>query len=121
MALRTRDVARLERFYGGVLGLAVVRRDGARGSVWLEAGGAVVMLEPAGDDEPPVAPGTLDLLAFAVGPGEGDRWRLRLEEAGVPVEAATGFTLYFRDPDGRRVGLSAYPAESDASGRPSIG
>ena len=34
---------------------------------------------------------------------------LGLARAGVAVEAATEFTLYVRDPDGRRVGLSSYP------------
>ena len=33
----------------------------------------------------------------------------RLREAGVAIEDRTAFTLYVRDPDGRRVGLSSYP------------
>jgi catechol 2,3-dioxygenase-like lactoylglutathione lyase family enzyme len=101
LALRTRDVARLERFYAGLLGLAVVRRDEARGSVWLDAGGVVVMLEPTGQAEPDIASGSLELVAFAVA-RIGD-WRGR-----VAVEAETANTLYFRDPDGRRVAVSDY-------------
>lgn len=101
VALRTTDVARLERFYVGVLGLSPARRDDARGSVWLDAGGAVIMLEPAGPGEPAVPRGTMDLVAFAV--DDKETWRAR-----VAVEAETAHTLYFRDPDGRRVALSDY-------------
>lgn len=102
VALRTTDVARLERFYVGVLGLTRARRDDTRGAVWLEAGGAVIMLEPAGRGEPGVPEGTMDLVAFAV--DDKEAWRAR-----VAVEAETRHTLYFRDPDGRRVAVSDYP------------
>lgn len=105
VALRTHDAARLEAFYASTLGLRVVRRDPARGSTWLDAGGAIVMIERAGDGEPPVPPGSLELLAFRMddAPGEMDRWRAR-----VDVEAETQHTLYFRDPDGRRVAVSRH-------------
>jgi catechol-2,3-dioxygenase len=99
--MRTRDVARLERFYAGVLGLAVMRRDDARGSVWLDAGGSVLMIERAEAEEPLAAAGTKELLAFAV--DDKEVWRER-----VAVEAETAHTLYFRDPDGRRVAVSDY-------------
>ena len=101
VALRTGDVARLERFYAGQLGLQVLRRDDARGVVWLDAGGTVIMLEPAGSGEPGVPPGTMELVAFAV--DDKEAWRAKLT-----VEAETAHTLYFRDPDGRRVAVSDY-------------
>jgi catechol 2,3-dioxygenase-like lactoylglutathione lyase family enzyme len=101
VALRTRDLPRLEQFYATVLGLRVVRRDDSRGSVWLDAGGTVLMLERAGADEPEVPAGTRDLVAFAV--DDKETWRGR-----VAVEAETEHTLYFRDPDGRRVAVSSY-------------
>lgn len=99
--MRSTDVSRLERFYAGVLGLRVVKRDPARGSVWLDAGGTVLMLERAQDGEPAVPGGTMELVAFAV--EDKERWRDR-----VAVEAETAHTLYFRDPDGRRVAVSDY-------------
>jgi catechol 2,3-dioxygenase-like lactoylglutathione lyase family enzyme len=109
LAMRTGDVARLERFYVAVLGLRVAKRDAARGSVWLEAGGAVVMLEPRREGEPEVATGSMELLAFAAGEGGSlEAWRERLAHAGVRVEESTAFTIYFRDPDGRRVAVSEY-------------
>ncbi|HEY8086305.1 MAG TPA: VOC family protein [Polyangiaceae bacterium] len=102
LALRTRDVARLVRFYADTLGLPVLRRDEARGSVWLDAGGPVVMIERAGDSEPSIEPGSMELVAFAV--EDKESWRAR-----VAVDAETTHTLYFRDPDGRRVAVSDYP------------
>lgn len=104
--MRTFDVARLEGFYSGVLGLTPTRRDAARGSVWLEMSGGVLMLERAEPGEAGVAPGTMDLVAFAI--DDKDAWRGRLERAGVSIEAETEHTLYFRDPDGRRIGVSAF-------------
>jgi hypothetical protein len=84
-----------------VLGLPVVRRDEARGSVWLDAEGVVIMIERAAEGEPPVMGSSMELVAFAV--DDREAWRGR-----VAVEAETAHTLYFRDPDGRRVAVSSY-------------
>ena len=108
LALRTRDVPRLEAFYADVLGLSPLRRDGAR-SVWLKAGGAILMIERSEPDEPEPARGGMDLVAFSISPAERSSFVERLEAAGVPIEAETRFTVYARDPDGRRLGLSHYP------------
>ncbi len=107
LALRTRDVPRLRAFYADVLGLPGERASDA--SVWLRTGGAIVMIEAAGPDEPAVPPGSLELVAFAIDEDEKPAWRARLAARGVVLEAETAFTLYFRDPDGRRVGVSHYP------------
>jgi hypothetical protein len=79
--------------------------------VWLGAEGAIVMIEPASPGERVVWPGeaTEELVAFAILPGERAAARARLARHDVAIEAETPFTLYFRDPDGRRVGLSHYP------------
>ncbi len=103
VALRTDDVARLERFYAETLGLHVTRRQGER-SVWLDAGGTVLMLEQREAGEPAVDPRSMEMIAFAVEPAQA-----RALETALAVEARTASTLYVRDPDGRRVGLSAYP------------
>jgi hypothetical protein len=47
--------------------------------------------------------GSQELLAFAIDASARDAWR-----AKVTVEAETTHTLYFRDPDGRRVAVSSY-------------
>jgi catechol-2,3-dioxygenase len=108
LALRTLDLDRLERFYTQALGLAVVRRNEAR-SVWLDAGGTIVMLELRAEGEPGPTKGSLDLVAFAVARDSRAECMVRLAQAGVAVEASTDFTLYVRDPEGRRIGLSSYP------------
>jgi catechol 2,3-dioxygenase-like lactoylglutathione lyase family enzyme len=112
LALRTSDVARLRAFYAGVLALPVVRE--ADPNVWLGAGAALVMIEAAGADEPAPPPGSLELVAFAIGEHEKPSWRDRLAAHWIPIEAETAFTLYFRDPDGRRVAVSHYPLPADA-------
>jgi glyoxylase I family protein len=106
LALRSRDPAATEHFYVSVLGLKILERHDERGSVWLEASGAVVMVERAEDGEPVIAAGTRELVAFAI--DDLPAWRRRLAEAGVEIEGETPYTLYVRDPDGRRVGLSTY-------------
>ncbi len=52
--------------------------------------------------------GTKDLVAFGIEEADADRWRRTLAAAGIAIEAETAFTLYFRDPDGRRLALSHY-------------
>jgi hypothetical protein len=65
------------------------------------------MLEVRARGEPDVPAGTMEMLAFAIAPAERAAYAQRL-----PVEHETRFTLYIRDPDGRRVGLSHYPEEA---------
>jgi catechol 2,3-dioxygenase-like lactoylglutathione lyase family enzyme len=108
VALRVADVERSLAFYAGLLGLREVRRSeeaGALRSVWLEAGGTVLMLERALAGSGP-ASGSGHLLAFAV--EDLAAWERRLAEAGVGVDGRTRFTIYARDPDGHRVGLTTY-------------
>ncbi len=110
--MRTADLERLEQFYEGVLGFEVLVPAASReGSVWLDAGGAVLMLERGNEGEPGVAAGSMDLVAFAIGADEKGVWRARIEGAGVRIEAETAYTLYFRDPDGRRLAVSSYPLQ----------
>ena len=101
--MRTPDLARLERFYAVLWAAGRARATQARGSVWLDAGGAVLMVEHARRSSRRIAGGH-----------EGAR-RVRRRRAssdvareGSRVEAETQHTLYFRDPDGRRVALSDY-------------
>lgn len=106
VAFRTDDLPALERFYAGVLNLPVLRRNEER-SLWLDAGGAILMLEKRDEGEPTVPAGSKELVAFAVSKAVIER----LEAERVPIEARTAYTLYVRDPDGRRIGLSSYPDE----------
>jgi glyoxylase I family protein len=107
LAFRTRDLTRLERFYTDALGFSIARRDGER-SVWLKAGGTILMLETADDSETPPSPDSMDLVAFGIEAADVERWRRVLEANAIAIISETAFTLYFRDPDGRRIGLSHY-------------
>jgi catechol 2,3-dioxygenase-like lactoylglutathione lyase family enzyme len=106
LAFRTSDVLRLGKFYEETLRLRVIKRSAGR--IWLEIGPAVLMLEARDPGEPALAAGTGELVAFAIGEDERQVWEERLAASGVVVEARTAHTLYFRDPDGRRIGVSSY-------------
>lgn len=114
VAIQVIDLERARRFWVEVLGLPEVRRQAH--AVWVEAQGTIVMLERCAGD-PPADPwrsqrAGLFLLALAIAPTEREHWRARLTDAGYPIEGETAFTLYVRDPDGTRVGLSHYPAQA---------
>ena len=107
IALRTRDVAALTLFYRSLFALTAVREQ-PEYSVWLSLETAVLMIEQRAEGEPDVARGSMDLIAFAVTREGRERVRETLREMGVSVEGETAYTTYFRDPDGRRVGVSTY-------------
>ena len=108
LALRVADCERSLAFYSGLLGLTEVRRlhegDAIR-AVWLAAGGAVIMLERTLRGAGPAA-GSGHVLALEA--GDLRSWEDRLAAAGVPVDDRTEQTLFIRDPDGHRVGLSVH-------------
>lgn len=118
LALQVTDLPAAERFYRDVLGLRMLRRwpraDGAgERAVWLDLGrGGFLALEAV----PPEArvvdmqgqPGYF-LLALRIPPSTRAAWIRRLAAAGHPIFQATDFTIYVRDPEGNRVGLSHFP------------
>jgi glyoxylase I family protein len=117
VAIQCADLAACERFYREVLGLPEFRRwprpGGGDRSVWLAVGEGFLALErasgPAGDVPFRAGRAGLHLLALRIGPGERAEWEARLERARVPVVHRTRWTLYVRDPEGNRVGLTHYP------------
>jgi catechol-2,3-dioxygenase len=106
LAFRTKDLPRLEAFYSGLLGLPVTSR--ADGRVWLKAGDTIVMLEMAEPGEPDIPANCMEFVAFTIQANKRADWRNAITQSGCRIEAETPHTLYFRDPDGRRVGLSSY-------------
>jgi glyoxylase I family protein len=98
-------------FYTQTLGFRITRQQAH--SIWLDAHGTILMLEFCTTPQTqlawksPVA--GLHLLAFAIGAEERAFWRSRLQQAQVPIESETEYTLYFRDPEGNRLALSHYP------------
>lgn len=126
LAVQVRDLAAAERFYCGVLGLAVVRRwpapGGGERSLWVSTGaGSFLALEAVAGAAPTAAeeparggrPG-LHLLALAIPRAERAAWEARLAAAGAAVTHRTSYTLYFTDPEGNRLGLSHYPDAAEA-------
>lgn len=126
LAVQVKDLPRAERFYTEVLGLTVLRRwpwdDGRPGerSLWISVGSSsaaeFIALE-ACDAEAPPRPfrdphGGLHLLALRIAAGDRPAWERRLLEHGVEIVHRTRWTLYLRDPEGNRLGLSHYPDES---------
>ncbi len=123
LALGARDVAALAAFYRDWFALPEVARhhdapaadatggSGALRSIWLDLGGAILMIErttePARRVEG-VGAGPF-LLAFAIAPDERAAFEARLAAGGVAVEARTGHTSYFRDPEGNRCAVSHHP------------
>lgn len=107
LAFRTGKLDELERFYRMALGLE--RRARTSRSVWLAAGHAVLMLEEKARGEPSIPRASLELVCFAVrSKKELEATRKRVCRH-ARIEAQTNYTFYFRDPDGRRVGVSRYP------------
>lgn len=114
-ALYVTDLDSAESFYGGILGLERIAKVGGR-HVFFRCGSGVVLLfnaeatkiPPPSDARLPVPPhGTVGQghLCFAASAGEIERWRTRLVELGVEIEAdfhwpAGGRSIYFRDPSG---------------------
>jgi len=107
LALRTADPAALARWYASLFGLPVWREQPG-GSVWLGLDDAALMIEPALPAEPRVPAGSMEFFALRVSPAERDAFVERCARDGVAVEHRTAFTVYVRDPDGRRVGVSCY-------------
>ena len=110
LALGARDVSRLAAFYREHFALPELARhhhdDGRLRSVWLDLGGAALMIEQTAEQEQRVdgVGAGLFLLALNTTPA----LRAQLCER-LPEEARTEHTSYFRDPEGNRVAVSLYP------------
>ncbi len=114
LALRTRDPDALARWWAAVFALPVV--PAPRPEVcWLRLDDALLMIEPSEPGEPGVPAGTLEFAAFRVTPAERDDFARRCEALAVPIEHRTAWTIYVRDPDGRRVGVSCFDAVPSAA------
>ncbi len=115
------DLAAVERFYAGVLGLTVFAREAER-HVFFRCGGAMLLVfdpertatspgEVGGTPVPAHGAHGAGHVWFRVPPEELPRWRERLEQAGASIEAEIawprgGSSLYVRDPAGNSVELA---------------
>jgi glyoxylase I family protein len=124
LAIQVKDLLRAETFYREILGLALVRRwpyeDGRPGerSVWLSVGSSeeFIALEACDVDRLPTPyrdpHGGLHLLALRIPAGDRGAWERHLSDLGVEIVHRTRWTIYLRDPEGNRIGLSHYPDEA---------
>jgi catechol 2,3-dioxygenase-like lactoylglutathione lyase family enzyme len=109
------DLDAAERFYGGVLGLALdSRKDGI--FVFFKCGdGMLLLFDPKATRQsrgvPPHGADGAGHACFAVAEAELDGWRARLSAAGVEIEQEAtwprgGRSFYFRDPAGNSLELA---------------
>jgi catechol 2,3-dioxygenase-like lactoylglutathione lyase family enzyme len=121
VAIRCADLEACERFYREVLGLEVVRRwprpEGGDRSVWVGVGDGFIALERA-DGGPLDTPwrsaeAGIHLVALRIAPGDRVTWERRLATLGVEIAHRTRWTIYVRDPEGNRVGLSHWPHDPE--------
>ena len=111
LALRSTNVAALAEFYREMFGMGVVR-DALPGSLWLGlAGDAVLMIEARETGEPAPTPGSMELVAFRVEESAKVLVRQKALERGC-FDGETLFTIYLRDPEGRRLAVSTYDLAS---------
>lgn len=115
LAIVVSDLVVSERFYVGVLDLSVTRRwsdeRGEPRSIWLalEHGAFLALERATGGARRDDGAAGFHCVALGIAVGERLLWRDRLEEAGFPVERASPYTLYVRDPDRNLVALSHWP------------
>lgn len=121
LAIQVHDLERAARFYVDVLGMSEQRRhhreDGTLRSIWLDVpGGGFLALEAchgarAEDAFRADAPG-LYLLALRIDVADRARVERELEAMGVAIVHRTRWTVYVRDPEGNRIGLSHHPEDA---------
>ena len=109
LALRVADPELSARFYAEVFGLPALRThqdpDGFVYAVWLGLGDGILMLERSLRPRGPEV-GSAHVLVLVADDLESAA--ARLAAAGVEIAERSEYTLYFLDPDGHRLGLSAY-------------
>jgi catechol 2,3-dioxygenase-like lactoylglutathione lyase family enzyme len=118
VAITVLDLVQAEYFYGVVLELPVQRRwfeaDGTTPrSIWFALGqDSFLAVERVRRDVNVVTDSTKSgwhLLALGIQCDAREAWRERLQRLGFPCTEETAYTLYCRDPEGNRVGLSHWP------------
>lgn len=120
LAIQVNDLERAAAFYRGVLGLEEQarhhRQDGALRSIWLRVpGGGFLALEACAGPLPRDGfyrdtPG-FHLLALGIDAAARPAIERELERLGIPIVHRTRWTLYIRDPEGNRIGLSHHPVD----------
>ena len=117
-ALLSSDVEQTIRFYQGILEFPlteVIENRDYKGSTHfffdVGHGNLLAFFDFPGLDVGPYAEvlGGLHHLAISVTKESWNHLRSKLDAAGVPYQAESGTSIYFRDPDGARIELLADP------------
>jgi len=118
LAIQVRHLERTSAFYKEVLGLTELTRhhrdDGSLRSIWLGLpdGGFLALEdcegEPRGDAFRHPDPG-LHLVALRIRAGDRPVIEQALAARQVEIVHRTRWTIYVRDPEGNRIGLSHHP------------
>ena len=96
-------------------GYLVDVRECALGLTWRDADPAIMaavhgLARPRGETSVGREPGPVVRLS----PEECAEWEARLRSRGVEVVHRTAWTIYVRDPEGNRIGLSHHPDAAEA-------
>ena len=107
LALRTSDVPGLAAFYRDMFDL-IEARDLLPKAIWLGlAHDSMLMIEAREPGEPAPSEGSLDMFAMRVTPTFREVVKQRAIDRGC-FDGETEHTVYVRDPEGRRVGVSTF-------------
>jgi glyoxylase I family protein len=127
IVLRVVDLARMQAFYGDVLGCREVRRQDEIGLVQLRAGSSMVDLIPidgklgaAGGAAPGKEGRNVDHFCFRVEPFDETAIRAHLAAHGIEAGPAAsrfgaegeGPSIYLQDPEGNTIELKGPPTAS---------
>ena len=125
LAIQVRDLEKARQFYAGVLGFKEQRRhfrlDQTLRSIWMDLPqGGFIALEEIAIPPKAIEPfrsevGGLFLIAFTVSAKDRGHLEAQLRDKRVIIEHSTEWTLYIRDPEGNRIGLSHFPEASGSS------
>ncbi|MFL5322509.1 MAG: VOC family protein [Myxococcaceae bacterium] len=121
LAIQVHDIEKVAAFYSGVLEFREQVRhrnpDGSLRSIWMGMGEGPAFIALEATTEPPVGtpfrhprPG-LHLLALRISRDDRAAILRRLNEQQIPVEHESRWTVYVRDPEGNRIGLSHHPED----------
>lgn len=133
IAIAAHDPDALAKFYEDLFGLNRYNDPGiAKGSVWLSLSvldsgtpGFILMLEAISGtavSDPKTKSESVakfthktsgyHLFSLRITPEERDPWLTKLRAAGVHIEGESAYSIFFRDPEGNRIGLSHYPVNA---------
>ena len=115
VALNVRDLEICERFYAGLLGMAVEWRPDAD-NVYLSSGKDNLALHRSNGEAPAESGQRLDHIGFFISSeDEVDNWHAFLKEKGVPIKASPkthrdgARSFYCSDPEGVAVQIIFHP------------